>query len=111
MLPGGSESNNGRDRVARAEPVRTVLPPRGEVQEEGDRVVGTFFLPAHQPREVKYHVGRRTITLWSRKAGAEFQTILVLPRWVDPGTFILSHKNGVYEFVLERGADPAAPAR
>jgi len=85
-------------------------PPRGEVVEDGNSLVGTFYLPAYDPREVKYHVGRRTITLWSRKEGSEFQTILVLPRWVRPETFILSHKNGIYEFTLEGGdGPPGAP--
>lgn len=106
MELGGSDSKARRFRQKlRAEALSTPAPPRGEVFEEGDRLVGTFHLPAYDPREVKYHVGRRTITLWSRKTGSEFQTILVLPRWVRPETFILSHKNGVFEFMLE-GADP-----
>lgn len=104
MELGGSRRSKPK---VRAETLRIPQPPRGEVLDEGGHVVGTFHLPAHDPRDVKYHVGRRTITLWSRKDGSEFQTILVLPRWVRPETFILSHKNGVYEFVLENGEAPA----
>jgi hypothetical protein len=104
---GGSDSKARRQRMkVHAEALRAPVPPRGEVLEDGDHLVGTFYLPAHDPRDVKYHVGRRTITLWSRKTGSEFQTILVLPRWVRPETFILSHKNGIYEFTLEHGEDP-----
>jgi hypothetical protein len=111
MELGGSDSKARRQKsVVRAEALRTPLPPRGEVLDEGHHLVGTFHLPGHDPRDVKYHVGRRTITLWSRKSGSEFQTILVLPRWVRPETFILSHKNGVYEFVLENGDGPQAGA-
>lgn len=94
-------------RAAAVTSTPLVLPP-GEVHEEGEHVIGSFFLPHHKPHEVKYHVGRRTITLWSRKEQAEFQTILVLPRWVNPETFILTTQNGVYEFVLERSNKPPA---
>lgn len=81
--------------------------PHGEVfQDTPTSLVGCFYLPSHGPREVKYHVGRRTITLWSRKEGNTFQTILVLPRWVNPETFILSHNNGMYEFHLEVASRP-----
>ncbi len=83
-------------------------PPKGEVFEDEGKLVGTFYLPQHRPADVKYHVGRRTITLWSRKEGSEFQTILVLPRWVNPATFVLSHHNGIYEFVLEGSDDERA---
>lgn len=110
MELGGSEKRREPYRL-RAEGIRMAPPARGEVLEEGERLVGTFYLPAHEPRDVKYHVGRRTITLWSRKPGTEFQTILVLPRWVRPETFILRHNNGLYEFVLEDGPVPETVQR
>lgn len=87
-------------------PVKT----QGEVHEEGEHLVGSFYLPELRPSELKFHVGRRTLTVWSRKEGLEFQSILVLPRWVRPATFILSHKNGVYEFLLEADPSGALPA-
>lgn len=74
---------------------------RGEIHEDGRFLIGTFHLPEFRPSDLKYHVGKRTITLWSRKNGQEFQTIMVLPKWVRPETFIMTHKNGVYEFLLE----------
>lgn len=106
---GGSDRPRSERAKLRIEDARPAALPKGEVVEDGDRLIGTFFLPAHGPRDVKYHVGRRTITLWSRKQGSEFQTILVLPRWVKPETFILTAQNGVYEFVLEPGVDPTLP--
>lgn len=109
----GAGARSRRDPI-KVRPTPTLVPhlaPQGEILEEGGRVVGTFYLPGHSPRDLKYHVGRRTITLWSRKEGQEFQTILVLPRWVRPETFVLSHKNGVYEFLLEAHDPPGhAPA-
>lgn len=109
---GGSEPRRNRERAkVRVETVPQTPPnAAGEVYEEGGQLVGTFFLPVHRPPDLKYHVGRRTLTLWSRKEGAEFQTILVLPKWVRPDTFILRHKNGVYEFVLQVAEDrPSLP--
>lgn len=108
---GGIDPAARRERVmVRPETLSSApITPKGEVFEDGTSLVGTFYLPLHQPQDVKYHVGRRTITLWSRKQGHEFQTILVLPRWVDPETFILAHQNGVYEFVMQSGNQPPRP--
>lgn len=105
---GGSDFPAKRERVRlRAEALPAMSSsPQGEVYEEGSSLVGTFFLPFHTPRELKYHVGRRTVTLWSRKAGYEFQTILVLPRWVQPETLVLSYKNGLYEFIMNVAQAP-----
>lgn len=82
--------------------------PHGEIYRDGSNLVGTFFLPEHEPHEVRYHVGRRTITIWSRKPQRQFQTILVLPQWVRPETYVLSHKNGLYEFTMQALDEPPA---
>jgi hypothetical protein len=112
MTEAGGPDVRRRNRLkVYTDPMRTLWVPKGEVAEDGPHVIGTFHLPGHHPREVKYHVGRRTITLWSRKEGHEFQTLLVLPRWVRPETYILRHKNGVYEFVLETAPDPPRPLK
>lgn len=104
-----------KDRVRLRAEVIPKMPVRshGEIHAEGHRLVGSFYLPEFRPQEIKFHVGRRTLTIWSRKEGQEFQSILVLPRWVKPQTFILHHKNGVYEFIMETEPGrslPAAPA-
>lgn len=107
---------DSRERAGKRMRLRAELTPQagprvhGEVHQDGDRLIGTFFLPGLRPAELKYHIGRRTITVWSRKEGHEFQSILVLPRWVRPPTFILCHKNGVYEFLLETEPGRALPA-
>lgn len=96
-----SGPQNRRNRL-KAEVIPTApVKPQGEVHLEGNYVVGSFYLPELEPGELKYHIGRRTLTIWSRKEGVEFQSILVLPRWVRPPSFILSHKNGLYEFFIE----------
>lgn len=91
-------------RVEIAPPAQTTVP--AEVHQAGDVLVGAFHLPMVTPKELKYHVGRRTITVWSRKPGHEFQSILVLPRWVRSDSYVLSHRNGVFEFLLEIAPTP-----
>ncbi|MBI2079042.1 MAG: hypothetical protein HYT80_11875 [Euryarchaeota archaeon] len=74
---------------------------RGEVVVETGTVVVTFHLPELEPKDIEYRVGSRTVSLWSKRAGIDFRTIVVLPTWVNPGQFLVSHKNGVYEFMME----------
>ena len=69
---------------------------------EDSKISVTFYLPRHSPQDLKYHVGMRSITLWSRNSSSEFQTIAILPTWIDPETYIMTHNNGIYEFVLEK---------
>jgi hypothetical protein len=98
----GMEPSNGPiDR----RPHETVPAPpvqgRGEIQMEAGNVVVTFHLPELDPSDMDYRVGTRTVSVWSKRPGFEFRTIVVLPKWVNPDAFILSHKNGVYEFLVE----------
>lgn len=73
---------------------------RGEIQVEPNAVVVTFHLPEFEPGDLEYRVGSRTVCLWSKRAGQDFRTIVVLPLWVNPEQFVLHHNNGVYEFVM-----------
>jgi len=79
---------------------------RGEVQVDSGAVVVTFHLPELEPKDIEYRVGSRTVSLWSKRAGIDFRTIVVLPTWVNPGQFMVSHKNGVYEFLMEANKPP-----
>jgi HSP20 family molecular chaperone IbpA len=74
---------------------------RGEIQLDGAAVVVTFHLPEFEPRDLEYRIGSRTVCLWSKRAGLDFRTIVVLPATVKPERFVMGHKNGVYEFLLE----------
>lgn len=83
---------------------------RGEIQIEAESVVVTFHLPEFEPQDLEYRVGSRTVCLWSKRAGQDFRTIVVLPLWVKPEEFVLHHKNGVYEFVMAAQPAPGVAA-
>lgn len=105
----GMEPHSGPS--ADRHPHETVPTPpvqgRGEIQLEQGNVVVTFHLPELNPADIDYRVGTRTVSLWSKRPGFEFRTIVVLPMWVNPDAFILSHKNGVYEFLMEEARQSA----
>lgn len=107
----GMEPSAGPERRPTAPTVSTkAMEGRGEVQFEQGNLVLTFHLPELRPDELDYRVGARTVSLWSKRPGVEFRTIVVLPVWVRPDEFIMTHKNGIYEFHMTPHAAATLPA-
>lgn len=102
---GPAPAEGPRDRSPHETVPNAPVQGRGEILLDAGAIVVSFHLPELEPADLEYRVGTRTVCLWSKRAGLDFRTIVVLPETIKPEQFVVSHKNGVYEFLLE----PALP--
>jgi hypothetical protein len=107
---GSAPAQGPRDRSPHETVPNAPVMGRGEIQQDAGALVVTFHLPELEPLDIEYRVGSRTVCLWSKRAGLDFRTIVVLPETIKPEQFVLSHKNGVYEFLLEPEHAPIGTA-
>src|ERR1041385_7032623 len=95
MEPSGPSGGKGADKPPQQKiPPAPSLQNRGEVLMEAGNIVVTFHLPEFRPTDLEFRVGTRTLSIWSKRTEVDFRTIVVLPVWVEPGRFLLTHKNG-----------------
>lgn len=99
--PGPAPAPGPQDRRPHELVPNAPVQGRGEILLDAGALIVTFHLPELEPLDIEYRVGSRTVCLWSKRAGLDFRTIVVLPESIKPEQFIMSHKNGVYEFLLE----------